>query len=135
MKGLKITSIITTVFLIVLELIPFSIKLNWVDSGGMSSTSYHSYFESIPWGRGVVGPLICAILSVILLSLLLLSFFIENNKAFYITLCALPWLALLGSLSAMISDSYTLLGGIIGAVLIVLAELIQFIYSKTFNKD
>jgi hypothetical protein len=35
----------------------------------------------------------------------------------------------------MISDSYTLLGGIIGAVLIVLAELIQFIYSKTFNKD
>ncbi len=135
MKGLKITSIITTVFLIVLELIPFSIKLNWVDSGGMSSTSYHSYFESIPWGRGVVGPLICAIVSVIMLSLLLLSFFITESKAFYAVLCALPWVALLGSLSAMLSGAYTLLGGIIGAILIVLAELIQFIYSRTFNKE
>ena len=135
MKGLKITSLATTIFLIVLELIPFGIKLDWVDSGGMSSTSYHSYFESIPWGRGVVGPLICAILSVVLLSLILLSFFIENNKAFYLVLCVLPWLALLASLSAMLSGAYTLLGGIIGAVLIVLAELIQFIYSKTFNKE
>lgn len=135
MKGIKITGLVTTVLLVVLELIPFGIKLKWVDSGGMSSSSYHSYFESIPWGRGVVGPLICAILSVIMISLLLLSFFIENNKAFYIVLCALPWLALLGSLSAMLSGAYTLLGGVIGAVLIVLAELMQFIYSRTFNKE
>ena len=135
MKGMKITSLVTTVFLVVLELLPFGIKLNWVDSGGMSSTSYHSYFESIPWGRGVVGPLICAIISVVMLSLLLLSFFITENKIFYSVLCALPWLALIGSLSTMVFDAYTLLSGIIGAMLIVLAELVQFIYSRTFNKE
>ena len=131
---MKIASLVTTVFLVVLELLPFGIKLNWVDSGGMSSISYHSYFESIPWGRGIVGPLICAILTVIMLSLLLLSFFIEN-KAFYIVLCAMPWLALIGSLSTMAFGAYTLLGGIISAILIVLAELVQFIYSRTFNKE
>ncbi len=134
MKGMKIASLATTILLIALELLPFGIKMKWVDSGGMSSTSYHSYFESIPWGYGNVGPLICAILTVVTLSLILLSFFIEQSKPFYLVLCILPWLALVGSLSSIAFGAYTLFSGIISAILIVLAELMQFIYSRTFDR-
>ncbi|MBO5374249.1 MAG: hypothetical protein J6A54_02215 [Clostridia bacterium] len=132
MKRLKILNIALIAIAIVLEALPFGIELNWELGTGLSTTMYYSYFNTIVWSEnGDLGPFLCSILSIIILVLIIVSFFLKTQgRAFFMTLSALSWAGLFFSIMPLMYDSFTLIGGFISAIMILSAEINLVIRSK-----
>lgn len=131
---IKILSLVALILVIFLEAIPYGVKMTW-KSDTMSSTSYHSYFDSIPYGYGDVGPLFCAIISVLLFALMFTSIFIALPRWVDITMLVLAVIATLFSLMPMAFDGYTVVGGFISAIMLVLSEAMLFICKNSNTKS
>lgn len=125
MKRLKIISVINLAIIIFLEALPLGIKLKLESTAIFFSTSYHSYFDPFPIIReDIFGPFVCAMLSVIILALTILSFFFKKQrKGFYLTLSVLSWIAFAFSLMPLLFSAYTTIGGIISALMLLNAEI------------
>lgn len=134
MKGIKIANIANLIAIIVLQIIPFGVRVSSESEIGIASDILCSYFDSVPLKSGNFGPFVSAILTIIALSVFLVSFFVERNRPLLLSSCILPAIALLGSLMPLLFNSYTLLGGIISALLLLSTEASIYIYSRAFEK-
>lgn len=131
MKILKIINLPILAIMIFLEALPFGVKMSWASDEGFSSISYHSYFDTLPWGYGDMGPFFCAIISVALFVLILLSlFFKKRHDTYLLVVEILSWVAVLFSFMPLMFNSYTLFGGIISALMVIVAEINRLVRTK-----
>ena len=129
---MKKTKIIGTVFLLIaliLEIIPYGIKMKWADQFTKRVT-YHSYFDGIVWGYGDIAPLCASVLTVVILIMLTVSIFVNCQRAYTLALSVLSLITVILSIVPVLFDSYTLIGGIITACLCVAFEITVLINIK-----
>ena len=127
MKKLKIVNLICLASALVLEILPYGVKMKWADFFYENYT-YHSYFDLTVWGYGDMGPFLCGALTVIILGMLFATLFFKPKKPYLFSLCALGIAAVMLSIVPTFFGSYTVFGLIITALLVVSAELNIMIY-------
>ena len=125
LKKLKILGIIACAIILILEAIPFGVVVKMDLSQGLSTTLYYSYFETIMVSAdGDYSPFICSVISVFILILSVLSLFLKNQGAWYYKMISIfSWVGLAFSLMPLISNHFTVIGGAISALLILIAEI------------
>ena len=132
MKKFKILSILTLVSLAVaifLETINFAIKASWNYDEGFSTYIYHSYFDPMACNAtGDFSPFICALLTVVIAMVVIVSLFLKNPSSIYLALTILSWVAVIFSFLPMIINHFTAIGAIISAMLITCAEINHYIH-------
>lgn len=130
MKKLKILNVVFVSVALILEILPFGVKMKWADFFYEKST-YHSYFDLTVWGYGDMGPFICGILTSVLLIMLVLTFFKKPKKAYLFSVCAIGLCTTMVSVIPAFYDSYTLIGLIITVILGASTELSVMMYMNT----
>lgn len=130
MRALKISSIIALFFCVILQAVPYGIVVS-----AANIAVYYSYFSINAWGNGIIGPFFCGALSISLIGLFIGSFFFNHpHKVYLMTTEIVAWLVFFLSLTPIIFDSYTFIGGIISALLLFCAEVCRLTYSQKFKK-
>ena len=129
MKKLKIVNLVCLLAALVLEILPWGVKMKWADFFAERYT-FHSYFDLTVWGYGDMGPFLCGALTVIILGMLFATLFFKPKRAYLFSLCALCIAAVMMSVIPTFFGSYTVLGLIITALLIVSAEINIIAYIK-----
>lgn len=122
MKKLKIANLICVCVALVLEILPFSVRMKWADFFYENST-YHSYFDLTVWGYGDMGPFLCGIFTIAIIALLAIWLFKEQKRAYSFALCAVGLVTVMLSIVPAFFDSYTLFGLIITVLLSVSTEM------------
>lgn len=128
-KILKIIILIGFIAVIFLEALPYGVKMKWA-SETMSSTSYHAYFDTLPYGYGIFGPFLCSMLCVALFAVLFTELFIPLPHGVEIAITVTSVIATFLSITPIFWDAYTRIGSIISAILLVLTEGIIFVHKK-----
>ncbi len=129
MKKLKIVNLICLLSALILEILPYGVKMKWADAF-VERYTLHSYFDLTVWGYGDMGPFLCGALTVIILGMLFASLFFKPEKSYLFSLCALGLGAVMLSVVPSFFGSYTVLALIITALLVVSAELNIVTYLK-----
>ena len=110
------------IVILVLELLPYGIVLEFAHMSPDLSISYYeqhfSYFDLIVYGYGNIGALFTAILTCILIVITVIYCLVKNSKM-KIAINILSFVAFLTSLTPMFVDCYTILGGAISLLLLV----------------
>ncbi|MBQ8145609.1 MAG: hypothetical protein IJ039_02395 [Clostridia bacterium] len=118
----KIVSLVSLAIALILEIIPYGVRLKWADFYAERYTS-HSYFSLIPWGYGDMGPFLCGILTVVLLLMLSATLILKEKKWYSLTVAILNLIAVILSIIPAFFNSYTLIGFIITVLLAVSCEI------------
>jgi len=110
------------IVILVLELLPYGIILEFAHMSPDFTVSYYeqhfSYFDLIVYGYGNVGALFTAIQTCVLLVISAIYCFVKNSKM-KMAINILSLVAFLTSLSPLLVDCYTILGGIISLLLLL----------------
>lgn len=131
----KIYLVLFPIALIILELMPGGVVMKFSGSfvDGKIGYNYHSYsyFDLMPFLYVDFGPLLTAILSVAILVFLTVYFVNQRSTLLTVALC-LSFIAFLSSLITLFYEieSFTLIGGFISALLILLSLSIIFLTKK-----
>ena len=122
MKKLKVVNLICLLSALVLEILPYGVKMKWADFFYESYT-FHSYFDLTVWGYGDMGPFLCGAFTVVILGMVFATLFFKPKKSYLFALCAMGIASVMLSVIPSFFDSYTVFGLIITALLAVSAEL------------
>ena len=122
MKKLKILNLASLIIALVLEILPFGVKMVWAGFFEEQVT-YHSYFDLTVWGYGDMGPFLCAVLTCVAVIMLFISLFKNVQKPYMICVCAISLASTMLSVVPALFNSYTLMGLIITALLAASTEL------------
>ena len=100
---------------LVLEALPFGVRMVFAPGPETRAVTFHAFFSFLPFGYGVFGPVIAALLTVLLLVAALLTR--EQDRVTGVTVLSAA--ALLAAISPLfyVPDSFTLCGGFICALL------------------
>ena len=109
MKKLNIINLICVGVALALEIIPYSIKMNWENFFYETST-FHSYFDPQVWENGDKGSIFCGIITAILFVMVLLRLFIKPHRAYIVVMCVLAVSGAMLSAFPVLFDAYTLMG-------------------------
>ena len=114
------------IVILVLELLPYGIVLEFGHLSPDLSISYYeqhfSYFDLIVYGYGNVGALFTAILTCVLLVLSIINLLVDNDKI-KTTIKIVSLIALVASLAPLIVNSYSVIGGVISFLLLVIVAI------------
>ncbi len=100
---------------LVLEALPFGVRMVFAPGPETRAVTFHAFFSFLPFGYGVFGPVVAALLTVFLLIAALLTRKQERTPG----VTALSAAALLAAVSPLcyVPDAFTLCGGLICALL------------------
>ncbi|MBO5312708.1 MAG: hypothetical protein J6B29_01955 [Clostridia bacterium] len=129
MKKYKITGAVTAFIALVLEIIPYGVKMHWGDIY-VERNTFHSYFDMLVWGYGDTAPFFTGLLTLAIFVLFAVSIFIKEHKVYRISLCLLSFTAVILSIVPSMFNSYTLIGGIITVALSISAEMTLLMLTK-----
>ena len=101
MKSEKLLIIGIPVVLLLLEILPYGVVLNFATPEGEPFRKTFSYFSMVPFGYAVFGPLITAILSCVLL-LLCIAFCFKERKGILSAITVLSAIALVSAVSPIV---------------------------------
>ena len=79
LRILDIVQKASIIIALVLAILPWGVKMNFMSSPGNVITNYYSYFSLIPVGYAIVGPFITAI-SLCLIVLLTVLFYLSHSR-------------------------------------------------------
>lgn len=122
MKKLNIINLICVGIALILEIIPYGIKMKWADFF-FEKFTLHSYFDLTPWAYGDTGPFLCGIFTAVIFIMLLLRLFVRPHKSYLVIICALTITAAIFSAVPAFFGSYTLIGLFITILLGVSTEV------------
>ena len=100
---------------LVLEALPFGVRMVFAPGPETRAVTFHAFFSFLPFGYGVFGPVIAALLTVLLLVAALLTR--KQDRVTGVTVLSAA--ALLAAVSPLfyVPDTFTLCGGFICALL------------------
>ena len=101
-----------------LEILPYGAVLHFAALEGGSTRATFSYFDPITFGYTNFGPLITAVLTCLLTLLAAVSLF-ARRKAIGSAVRTLSLIAFVISLSPLLVSCYSVIGGIISALLLL----------------
>ena len=107
------------IVILVLEILPYGAVLHFGNPEGAPFRATFSYFDLIPYGYANFGPFITALLTCCLLVLSVIHLFIVSGrikKAIKIVVL----LALVASLAPLLVNCYSIIGGVISILLLLL---------------
>ncbi len=136
MKKLNLAAIIICAIIVILEILPYGAVLNFMtapDDPIPYIRETYSYFNLTPFGYANFGPLLCAVLSVILLVMHVIFSFVKTKKGAYSSAIVLTVLAILFSITPLLmfgSGYYSAIGLMISALLIVLFAVTYHLQKK-----
>ena len=109
--------LVIPVLVLLLEALPFGVRMVFAPGPETRRASYHAFFSCLPFGYGVFGPVIAALLTVFLLIAALLTRKQDRTPGVSVLSAA----ALLAALSPLfyVPGTFTLCGGFICALLAV----------------
>ena len=106
------------IVILVLELLPYGAVLNFANAEGEVLRTTYSYFDLTPYGYANFGPFITAILTCVLLVISIINLLVENGKI-KTTIMIVSLIALVASLAPLLINCYSILGGAISLLLLV----------------
>ena len=107
------------IVILVLEILPYGAVLHFGNPEGAPFRATFSYFDPTPYGYANFGPFITALLTCCLLVLSAINLFIVSGrikKAIKIVVL----LALVASLAPLLVNCYSIIGGVISILLLLL---------------
>ena len=134
MKKLNIINLIFVGIALVLEIIPYGVRMKWADFF-FEKYTFHSYFDLTLWGYGDVGPFLCGILTAVVFVMLALLLFFKPHRVYIIFICILTVGAAIFSTIPSFFGSYTLVGLIITVILGVSTEISALMYMDRTDKQ
>lgn len=128
MKSLEITHLSAVAAALILEALPYGAVLNFAvapESGGGTNRRTFSYFSMMPFGYANFGPLLTALITVLLAVLVLISCFGENRRKLCSRIGVVSAAAVLFSIAPLMFglSYYSVVGLIITLLLIAFAVL------------
>ncbi|MBQ8178112.1 MAG: hypothetical protein IJ033_02855 [Clostridia bacterium] len=133
----KIIMLCVTAITIVLEALPYGFVMIWTwvtPEGAGYRLQKVAYFDPIAYGYGQFTPMICAILTCILLILCIVAFFVKKN-GLETTIIVFSSLAFVVSVLPLIRQAeYITALSIIIAVLLLANMVLSFIPTKKLDK-
>ena len=110
------------IVILVLELLPYGAVLHFGNPEGEPLRETFSYFDITPYGYANFGPFITAILTCVLLVLSIINLLVDNYKI-KTTIKMVSLIALVASLAPLIVNSYSVIGGVISFLLLVIVVI------------
>ncbi len=107
------------IVILVLELLPYGAVLHFGNPEGEPLRETFSYFDMTPYGYANFGPFITAILTCVLLVISIINLLVDNDKI-KTTIKIVSLIALVASLAPLIVNSYSVIGGVISLLLLVI---------------
>ena len=118
-RKITIMTLVILIVILVLEILPYGAVLHFGNPEGEPFRETFSYFDPTPYGYANFGPFITALLTCCLLVLSAINLFIVSGrikKAIKIVVL----LALVASLAPLLVNCYSVIGGVISVLLLVL---------------
>lgn len=106
------------IVILVLELLPYGAVLHFGNPEGEPFRETFSYFDLTPYGYANFGPFITAILTCMLLVISIINLLVDNDKI-KTTIKIVSFIALVTSLAPLLVNCYSVLGGAISLLLLV----------------
>ncbi len=132
MKKRRLLLFVFPIIALVLEALPYGAVLNFANPEGEPWRKTFSYFDPITFGYANFGPMLTAILTVVLF-ILVLIYFIKGGKTLYLAVAATSGATAVCSLTPILYgfDSFSLVGAFITAcfvcqIVLMLATLKLF---------
>ena len=110
------------IVILVLELLPYGAVLHFGNPEGEPLRETFSYFDLTPYGYANFGPFITAILTCVLLVIFIINLLVDNDKIKSI-IKIVSLIALVASLAPLIVNSYSVIGGVISLLLLVIVVI------------
>ena len=110
------------IVILVLELLPYGAVLHFGNPEGEPLRETFSYFDLTPYGYANFGPFITAILTCVLLVISIINLLVDNDKI-KSTIKIVSLIALVASLAPLIVNCYSVIGGIISFLLLVIVAI------------
>ena len=110
------------IVILVLELLPYGAVLHFGNPEGEPLRETFSYFDLAPYGYANFGPFITAILTCVLLVISIINLLVDNDKIKSI-IKIVSLIALVASLAPLIVNSYSVIGGVISLLLLVIVVI------------
>ena len=110
------------IVILVLELLPYGAVLYFGNPEGEPLRETFSYFDLTPYGYANFGPFITAILTCVLLVISIINLLVDNDKI-KTTIKIVSLIALVASLAPLIVNSYSVIGGVISLLLLVIVVI------------
>lgn len=110
------------IVILVLELLPYGAVLHFGNPEGEPLRETFSYFDMTPYGYANFGPFITAILTCVLLVISIINLLVDNYKI-KSTIKIVSLIALVASLAPLIVNSYSVIGGVISLLLLVIVVI------------
>lgn len=110
------------IVILVLELLPYGAVLHFGNPEGEPLRETFSYFDMTPYGYANFGPFITAILTCVLLVISIINLLVDNYKI-KSTIKIVSLIALVASLAPLIVNSYSVIGGVISFLLLVIVVI------------
>lgn len=110
------------IVILVLELLPYGAVLHFGNPEGEPLRETFSYFDMTPYGYANFGPFITAILTCVLLVISVINLLVDNYKI-KSTIKIVSLIALVASLAPLIVNSYSVIGGVISLLLLVIVVI------------
>ena len=126
MKLKRLTYLILPIITLILEILPYGAVCNFMNPEGEPWRMTYSYFDLIPFGNANFSPLLCAITTCIIITLLII-YCITGKKHIAVKAKNILYVCIVLSLGPLVFgiNSYSLVGALITATLI--GELILLI--------
>lgn len=110
------------IVILVLDLLPYGAVLHFGNPEGEPLRETFSYFDMTPYGYANFGPFITAILTCVLLVISIINLLVDNDKI-KTTIKIVSLIALIASLAPLIVNSYSVIGGVISLLLLVIVVI------------
>ena len=110
------------IVILVLELLPYGAVLHFGNPEGEPLRETFSYFDMTPYGYANFGPFITAILTCVLLVISIINLLVDNDKI-KTAIKIVSLIALVASLAPLIVNSYSVIGGVISLLLLVIVVI------------
>lgn len=121
-RKLPIAIFAILIVILVLELLPYGAVLYFGNPEGEPLRETFSYFDLTPYGYANFGPFITAILTCVLLVISIINLLVDNDKI-KTTIKIVALIALVASLAPLIVNSYSVIGGVISLLLLVIVVI------------
>lgn len=119
-RSIIVFAVLTVI--LVLELLPYGAVLYFGNPEGEPLRETFSYFDLTPYGYANFGPFITAILTCVLLVISIINLLVDNDKI-KTTIKIVALIALVASLAPLIVNSYSVIGGVISLLLLVIVVI------------
>ena len=118
-RKITIMTLVILIVILVLEILPYGAVLHFGNPEGEPFRATFSYFDLTPYGYANFGPFITALLTCCLLVLSAINLFIVSGRIKKaIKIVALS--ALVASLAPLLVNCYSIIGGVISVLLLIL---------------